>query len=173
VGNYIKEFHQKTGKYPLEGKSKESNYVHLATEEQRKQIQDGPPFSHVVTALTEFVEELEVGLGRKTLIPFDPQRVGVNKPNFYIYMIRGKTYYFAIHLHEAFPFARKIAPYYYKLEISNQPNSRNQIWEYDALMQDRGFIEAISRQMIGLDILIILGTSRSSNEVAPPNPRFR
>jgi hypothetical protein len=147
LGSYIKEFHQKTGKYPLEGKSKQSNYVHLATEEQRKHIQGGPPSPHIVTALSEFVEELETGLGRKIPIPFDPQRAPVNKPNFYIYMIRGKIYYFAVHLHEAFPFARKIAPYYYKLEISNHPNPTNQIWEYDALIENREFIAAISREM--------------------------
>lgn len=88
-----------------------------------------------------------MGLGRKIFIPFDPQRVAVNKPNFYIYMIRGKTYYFAVHLHEEFPFARKIAPFYYKLEISNDPNPANQIWDYDALMQNSEFAAAISREM--------------------------
>jgi hypothetical protein len=146
-GDYIREFHQKTRKYPLEGKSDQPNYVHLATEEQQQQIRGSPDSTHVVTSLSEFLEELETGLGRKITIPFDPQRVAVNKPNFYIYMIRGKIYYFAVHLHQAFPFARKIAPHYYKLEISNQPNPTNQIWEYDALTQNGEFIAAISRQM--------------------------
>ena len=154
MGSYIKEFHQKTGKYPLEGKSDKPNYVHLATEEQAKTIHGGPSYAYVVTALPEFLKELEAGLGRKIVLPFDPQRASSRRPIFYIYMIEENTYYFAVHLYEAFGFAKKALPQnYYKLEISNETYlndtdpSYQRWWEYDTLMENREFIAAVSRKI--------------------------
>ena len=40
-------------------------------------------------------------------------------------MITKDTYFFAIHVHQPFGFAKKVAEYYYKIEISNNPNSQN------------------------------------------------
>ena len=41
-GNLIEEFHQKTGAYPLQGKSKHPHYVHIAAPPPAEICQDRP-----------------------------------------------------------------------------------------------------------------------------------
>jgi hypothetical protein len=80
-------------------------------------------------------------------LPFDPQRIAVNKPNFYVYMIVGDTYFLAVHTHEAFPFARRIGKYYCKVEISNRAIPERMIWKYDKLLSSEAFLRARSAKM--------------------------
>lgn len=148
LGEQIEEFYTRTGRYPLQGKSDLPNYVHIGTPEQERYIEGGPPYPHVVTPADEFRQEMVSGLGEGASIPFDPQKVPVNKPNFYIYAIDGGTYNLAVHLHNPYPFARKIGEHYYKLEISNSANPSLKIWTLEALVDNEEFIAAVTTPLM-------------------------
>lgn len=148
LGALIEEYRSQSGHYPLVGAAEVPNYIFIATKEQKQFIRGKPPYEHVVTDVKEFIKEMEKGLGRKIEIPFDPQRRPVNKPNCYIYMVQGETYTLAVHLHNNYPFARKIKEFYYKLEVSNVPNPNMKIWAYEALVKNKKFQEAIAEPLL-------------------------
>ena len=147
IGALIEEFKDLTGKYPLEGVTNLDNYVAIATPEQQQYNNQKIPYSHKKTTIKEFINELESGLGRSIRMPTDPQRVPVNKPNWYVYMIRGEAYFLAIHTHNAFPFSRRIGDYYYKVEVSNRAIPDTKIWKYEELIVDKEFQSAIAASM--------------------------
>lgn len=147
LGGLIEEYHQKKGKYPLQGNFELPNYVFIATKDQMKYIRGGPSHPIAKTPVLNLIKELEKGLVRKIQMPFDPQKIPTNKPAFYLYMIHGKTYYLSVHLHNQYAFTRKIGPFYNKLEVSNQPYPPNRIWGYQDLMKDAVFIKATTRKM--------------------------
>jgi hypothetical protein len=67
-----------------------------------------------------FVEELSKGLGREIYEKYDPQKYSSDRrPNNYVYMVHNDNFFFAIHLYNGNPFTKKIAKYYYKMELSN------------------------------------------------------
>jgi hypothetical protein len=148
LASMIEKFHDKTGRYPLEGKVDVPNYVNIATPNQSRSITGSPPYDHKVTHVNEFWDELSGVLGEEMEVVSDPQRFPVNKPIHYIYMIKDATYYAAVHLQNAFPFARKIGEYYYKLEVSNSPNSEQKIWTYRELMENADFKAAAGEKML-------------------------
>jgi len=147
IASLIETYRQRNGHYPLVGKSKQINYVYIATPEQEKQIKGTPPYPHVVTPVCEFQEILSKGLKREVKLPFDPQRRGVNKPNFYIYMVVGDDYYLAVHLHENFTFTRKIADYYNKFEVSSAPAPYSHIYSYASILKNTSLNDVITRTM--------------------------
>lgn len=147
IGAWIEEYKRKLGHYPLQGLSSKANYVLIATREQQQYIRGGPPQVHITTNVRDFIAVLEKGLGRKIELPFEPQRRAVNKPAFYIYMIQGQTYYLAVHLHNEYSFTRKVADFYYKAEIGNEPYIQKKIWSYKALMNNPDYKKAVSRKM--------------------------
>jgi|GEM_PF-6928964 hypothetical protein len=140
LGQLIERYQERTGHYPFEGKYKVPVYVHIATEEQKRQIIDGPPHEHVVLDASLLRDELENALGQRIELPTDPQRVAVGRPNFYMYMIDGDTYYAAVHLHGDFPFTQTVGPNYHKLEVSNRPNPNGGIWALSDLLQNSRFL---------------------------------
>ncbi|WFB35852.1 hypothetical protein P3T73_17000 [Kiritimatiellota bacterium B12222] len=143
-GALIEEYHQRTGSYPLQGLSEFPNYVHVAAPHQQKYAKGGPPYQHEVTDVETFRKVLELGLGREIDLKFDPQKVPVSAPNFYIYMIQGEAYFFAVHLYHPYPFANALGPHYHKLEISNQKSQRRGLWQPDQLMKDEAYQKAMS-----------------------------
>lgn len=143
ISSYIEEYKRITGKYPLQGQSTLQHYVLIATQEQQKYTTQRPPYPHDTTDATSFIAELQSKLGNDIQIPFDPQRAPVNKPNFYIYMIEGDTYYLAIHVHQDFIFANKLGSYYNKIEVTNNiSGNRKGTWLRESLISHPDFISA-------------------------------
>jgi len=124
-GSLIEEYHAKTGRYPLQGMADVPLYVHIANDQQSPFAAHGPPTPHKLVSVAEFVAELEAGLGREVSERYDPQLMPTNKPNFYVYMVSEGHYFFAVHLHQSYPFAKKISAHYNKAEISDVANARN------------------------------------------------
>ncbi len=145
-GELIAEYHRKTGKYPLQGKSAHQNYVYIAAPHQQKYVKAGPPHKHEVTDVEAFREELEKGLGRKTDLKFDPQKVPVGGPNFYIYMIEGDSFFFAVHLYNDHSFTNPVSNHYHKIEITNKDFNRRGVWKYKILLADKAFQKAIGEK---------------------------
>lgn len=100
-----------------------------------------------MTDVGAFIDALEEGLGRKIEMKYDHQKVATTMPNFYIYLIKGGTYFFAVHLYHDYPFARKVREHYYKLEISNRSNLPN-IWRYKDLIKDAEFRRALNEPLL-------------------------
>jgi len=139
----LKEYFQKTGKYPFQNEFSVPLYVHIAHDQQIEFTKSGPPYAHKVKSFKDFVFELENKLGREINEYYDPQYRPDHKPNFYIYMITKNTYFFAIHVHQNYPFSKKVADYYYKIEISNNPNLQNKAQLPSQLFARKDFQTAI------------------------------
>lgn len=144
-GELIEEFHEKSGKYPLQGKSQLDNYVHIAAPHQQKYVTGGPPYEHEVTDMEVFREELQSVLGRSVDLRFDPQKVPLFAPNFYIYMIRGNDYFFAIHLYSGYSFTNSVDKHYNKLEITSAQQRRQGLWGFRDLASNAGFTAAVQQ----------------------------
>ena len=144
ISGYIEQYKNITGKYPFQGKTELQNYVYIATKGQQKYTkQMAPPYSHLLSNINPFIAELQSKLGQDIQMPFDPQRVPVNKPNFYIYMIEGDTYYVAVHVHNDYSFSNKLANYYNKVEVTNNASrNRTGTWFRDDLINNPEFIKA-------------------------------
>lgn len=146
MGELIEEYHAKMGTYPLQGKSELQYYVLIGAEEQLSPDLEGPPYPHDTMTPKDFTALLSEELGRTVQLPYDPQ-LGANvKPNFYIYMMDGETFYFAIHLHESYGIAKEVGAYYHKLEISNEPEDQV-YWNFDELMANEEYQRAASQVM--------------------------
>ena len=143
-GELIAEFYEKTGRYPLQGKSPHPHYVHIAAPHQEQYAQGGPPYEHKRTGVEEFRNELEAGLGRKVDFKFDPQKVPVAAPCFYIYMIEGDECFFAVHLFNERSFANPVASHYNKVEFTNVAPSRKGLWRSSGLLENHDFITALN-----------------------------
>jgi hypothetical protein len=144
-GELINEYHNKTGKYPLQGESKTQHYVLIAAPHQQKYAK-GTPEQFDVTEVEEFRSILEKGLGRKVDFKFDPQKVPNGAPNFYIYMIDGDSFFFAVHLNRERTFANPLGKHYHKLEITNEEPNRRGLWQFDVLLKDTDFQNAMNEE---------------------------
>jgi hypothetical protein len=144
-GELFKEYHQKTGKYPLQGDSETQHYVLLAAPHQQKYAK-GTPEQFKVTDVESFRSVLTKGLGRNIEFKFDPQKVPVGAPNFYIYMIEGDSFFFAVHLYSGRSFTNPLGKHYYKLEITNEEPNRRGLWQLETLMKDKDFQVAINEK---------------------------
>ena len=146
-GDLIEEYHSKTGKYPFEGTAKVPVYVHIANDQQSPYAKNGPPTPHKLISNADFIAELEKGLGRTIKERYDPQFDRSGKPNWYIYMTSGDFYFFAVHLHQPHPFAKKIADNYYKVEISNVANENNNACSPKLLFESTEFKTATQKPL--------------------------
>jgi hypothetical protein len=147
LGELIEEYHRKTGIYPLQGDSETPHYVLLAAPHQKKYAQ-GTPASFKVTEVDAFRARLKEGLGRDIEFKFDPQKVPVGAPNFYIYMIEDHSFFFAVHLYNGRSFANPLDKHYHKLEITNEEPSRRGLWKLDDLLKDPDFQAAVNERPI-------------------------
>jgi len=146
-GNLLTEYHEKTGTYPFLGEVDVPAYVFVASPQQTDNIQGGPPYAHKTATFKYLVEELETVLGRKIKEYYDPQYEPDSKPNFYIYMVDGGTYNFAIHTHEAFAFSTPVAKGYNKVEITNNTKGSPHLIKPEALFAREDFRLASSKQI--------------------------
>lgn len=146
-GNLLMEYHEKTGTYPFIGKADVPIYVFVASPHQVDDIKGGPPYAHRTAEFKYLVEELRAVLGRDIKEYYDPQYEPDSKPNFYIYMVDGKTYNFAIHTHQAYPFSNPVADGYNKVEITNNPNGSPHLIEPQKLFAREDFRMASSKKI--------------------------
>ena len=144
-GSLIEEYRTKKGKYPLQGESEAQHYVFIAAPHQQKYVQ-GVPEQFRVTDLEGFRSVLEKGLERKVELRFDPQKVPVSAPNFYIYMVEDDSYFFAVHLYTSSSFTNSLGKHYNKLEITNDEPNRNGLWKYGDLIENKDFQSAINKK---------------------------
>jgi len=144
-GELLSEYNAKKGSYPFQGITNVPVYVHVANDEQIEFTRNGPPYSHEVIPFKKLVEEIESVLGRELKEYYDPQYRPDYKPNFYMYMVVGDTYYFAVHVHQPFSFSKKVAEHYYKIEISNHPNAQNNAKSPQQLFKNPDFIVAMNK----------------------------
>ena len=84
------------------------------------------------------------GLVKKVQQLYDPQYVPTTKPVFYIYMIQGDTYYFAVHLSKYYPFSTRVAANYYKVQVSNKSYPASKIYTIKELEQNASYKEAVA-----------------------------
>ena len=147
-GNLIEEYKDKVGKYPFEGEEQQV-YAFIYNNNQKEYCVDTNPYSHIQKTPAEFFSELESGLGRKIDQLFDPQYVPSGRPVFYIYMIDGNQYFFAVHLSKKYPFSKKVASKYYKTEISNIPDEEYQFYKIQELEKSEDYIKATNKNFGG------------------------
>jgi len=113
---------------------------------QQKYTQSKLPFEHKKTSAKEFVTELQSKLGNIE-VPFDLQRVPVNKPNFYIYMVVDDVYFLAVHLHNGYSFTNNISKFYNKVEVTNNPDAvRSGVWLRSELIDNPAYKAALQAQ---------------------------
>jgi len=146
-GNLLLEYNAKTGTYPFMGEINVPAYIFVASPHQKDDIKGGPPYEHKTAEFKYLVEEFRTVLGRDIKEYYDPQYEPDSKPNFYIYMVDGNTYNFAIHTHEEFPFSNPISKGYNKVEITNNPNGKSHLVDPQTLFANDDFRNASSRQI--------------------------
>ena len=146
-GNLLTEYHTKTGTYPFIGEVDIPAYVFVASPQQTDDIKGGPPYAHKTADFKYLIEEFETVLGRDIKEYYDPQYEPDSKPNFYIYMVEGETYNFAVHTHEAFAFSNPIAKGYNKIEITNNTNGSAHLTKPEILFAREDFKVASSKQI--------------------------
>jgi len=146
-GKLLTEYHSKTGTYPFVGEVDVPAYVFIASPEQKDDIKGGPPYAHKTADFKYLVEEFENVLKYEIKEYYDPQYEPDSKPNFYIYMVEGQTFNFAVHTHEAFAFSNPIAEGYNKIEITNNANGSPHLTEPDRLFSSKDFRDAVSRKI--------------------------
>jgi hypothetical protein len=60
-------------------------------------------------------------------------------------MVVDNVYFLAVHIHHEQPFANKVADYYYKVEVTNNPNAnRNGTWLRETLLANEDYQKAIA-----------------------------
>ena len=142
----IIDYYRKTGKYPLQGESEYQHYVYIAAPHQQKYVRGGPPYKHTITDIESFRKILKTGLEKEIEFKFDPQKVPVTAPNFYIYMIQGDSFFFAVHLYNEYSFASTLDKHYNKLEITNKKSTNRGLWEIIDLLENSNFQVELNKQ---------------------------
>jgi hypothetical protein len=139
----LAEYRGRTGVYPLQDKAADAPvYVFIAHDGQR--AGGTPPYKHSVVSMRDWINELENGVGRAVDEHYDPQYFSDGyRPNIYIYMVYRDTFFFAVHSYRNYPFTKKVAEHYNKLEISNKPNARNGAADPERLFASQDFQDAL------------------------------
>ena len=144
----IEAYHAKTGRYPLQGRSSRGLNVFVSNPDQRAQMERwtarGNPDNPTDTApFKDLIAELAKGLEREVPEYYDPQRIATDRPNFYIYLVTGDAYFFAVHVSEPYPFAKPAGKGTYKVEVG----SRTEALRSKALFDREAFQAAIARPL--------------------------
>ena len=143
-GDLIEEYKIKTGHYPFQENSQTQIYSLIYNSKQKKYAADTNPNNHILISPKDFFAELEKGLDRKIDQMYDPQYAPTCRPIFYMYMIQGDTYYFAVHLSKYYPFSKRVDRNYYKVEISNKSEPSYKFYTIKELSENNKYIEAVS-----------------------------
>jgi len=62
-------------------------------------------------------------------------------------MVEQGTYFFAVHLHQDYPFSGKVAPKYHKVEVTNEPRASARAHLPEALFTSMAFKSAVNRSL--------------------------
>lgn len=143
-GDIIEEYKLKTGNYPFQENSQTQIYAFIYNTIQKEYASDTNPNEHILISPKDFFMELEKGLGKKIDQKYDPQYAPTCRPNFYMYMIQGDTYYFAVHLSKYYSFSKRVDKNYYKVEISNKSEPSYKIYTIKELSENSKYLEAVS-----------------------------
>lgn len=147
-GNLIEEYKQKTGHYPFQDNVGGQTYAFIYNNKQKKYARDTNPSKHTQLPPKTFFTELEKGLGRQIDQLYDPQYAPTERPVFYIYMIEGDTYYFAVHLSKYYSFTQRVDDHYYKVEISNNSDPCCKIWAMEDLLSNSAYVEGKNMEIM-------------------------
>lgn len=147
-GKLIEEYKEKTGHYPFQNNVGGQTYAFIYNNKQKKYARDTNPEIHTQLPPKTFINELEKGLGRKIDQMYDPQYAPTSRPVFYIYMIQGDTFYFAVHLSKYYSFSKRVDDHYYKVEISNVSEPSYKIWSLNDLLANPKFIEGKNMEIM-------------------------
>ncbi|MCA9409086.1 MAG: hypothetical protein KC733_10380 [Candidatus Omnitrophica bacterium] len=60
-----------------------------------------------------------------------------DKPAFYVYMVTGDIYYFAVHISQYYGFAYRVGEHYYKVEITNNPVKDSRGFSLNELLENK------------------------------------
>lgn len=146
-GELIEEYRELTGRYPFEGEAEVPLYAFVAHDRQVDYTEGQIPYAHERRSMAELVAEIETGLGRTIDEYYDPQYVPTVRPNFYMYLIDGDRYFFAVHLQERFSFSQPVADRYNKIEISNRVTDADFAVLPEELFTSEEFNAALTRQV--------------------------
>lgn len=149
-GSILNEYYQKTGTYPFQSLNPNPVYVYIANNEQEEFTKDPLPFEHTLHTHKEFIDEIESVLERDINEYFDPQYYPDNKPNFYMYVVVGKTMYFAVHVGNQYPFSKKVSNGYYKIELSNMLIPYDKFYTIQYLQNNEEFIYEKSKPIVNV-----------------------
>lgn len=127
--NLIEEYRAQVGHYPMHGRSDKTLYVFICNPDQRGQMQrmtagGDPRMATDTLPFAELLHELSSTLGRDIDECYDPQLGATSRPNFYIYMVQEDDYFLAVHLAHSWPFAERVGPGYFKVEVGSQASGR-------------------------------------------------
>jgi hypothetical protein len=142
----LTEYYLINGKYPFQYEKNVPVYVYIMTDIQEKSYYN---INHIIDDKI-FFEELSKGLGREIYEKYDPQKYSSDRrPNNYVYMVHDDNFFFAIHLYNGNPFAKKIAKYYYKMELSNLDinNSQYKFFSYETLKNNSEYLELVNKKL--------------------------
>jgi hypothetical protein len=159
ISGLLAEYRSATGRYPFaEGSDSSPAVVIIGTPEQQRNNRDfiriridqdlraaagvpAPAPSRASFHTTEeFEAELGHALGRRVSLPVDPQRVPVNKPSIYIYVLYRDVYDVSVFLHQAFSFSRPLGEFHNKVALANKSLPAFGIWTAADLMRQPDFI---------------------------------
>ena len=150
-GRLILEYYEKVGHYPLQNVSENPIYVYIANRSQisfTEAYENAIPYEHKTILFKDLIEEIEQELGFEIEEYYDPQEYPDAKWNWYLYSVNKDTFYFAVNVHQKFPFSKFISPYSYKIEISNTSNrSANLIIETNELLNSEHFLQERNRSV--------------------------
>ena len=132
-GDLIQEYYEISGTFPFQGKIDIPIYITIANNFQKKNADQQLPFDNMQIPSTEFKQELERVLEREISLMYDPQKVGVYAPNFYIYSIWEGIFYFSIHLYNKYNFTKNVSKHYNKVELTNNSDLYPGQIHYDKL----------------------------------------
>ena len=134
-GDLLEEYYDKTGKFPFQEEYDIPVYITIANDFQKKNADQQLPIEIKKISSDQFKQELERVLDREITMMFDPQKVGVHTPNFYIYSVYQKVFYFAIHLYNDYDFSKNVSKHYNKVELTNNATLYPGQIYYDKLCQ--------------------------------------
>ena len=159
IGGLLAEYRRATGRYPFaEGSDSVPAVVIIGTPEQLRNNRDfiriridldlraaaGVPAPNPARTSFHTTEEFEAeighALGRRVGVPVDPQRVPVNKPSVYIYVLYRDVYDVSVFLHQAFSFSRPLGEFHNKVAVANKSLPAYGIWTAADLTQQPDFI---------------------------------
>lgn len=145
-GKLIEAYKAKIGKYPF-AQTNRTVYSLIYNNMQKQYAVDTNPNEHVLVSPRDFFQELEKGLGAPVNQHFDPQYVPLHRPVFYIYMVEGDEYFFAVHVSKYYSFSKKVASHYYKVEISSGDDLPYKIYSVDTLASNPKYTAAVLQQV--------------------------